>query len=677
MACLFALKGGLKRFLPVAGLCLAFLGAAPHVKVDLVSEASSLKTDAVNWVALRFEIEKDWHLYWKNPGDSGEAPRIIWSLPKAVLPGEIQWPTPSRIPVGPLMNFGYSDSLFLMVPLQVVSKNLADATTVIVAAQAKWLVCQESCIPGETSLFLNLPVSRGDSAPTVFADLFVQARAKAPTTISENWKPTASLDENEIVFSWAKAPFVAGTKISFFPDKPNIIENARPQKVLNEGSTLQLRIAKSDQLKGVPQVIAGLLEVDSKAYVVDVPVRPINNEENTPLLAFVLAVLMAFGGGLLLNLMPCVFPVLSIKALSVAENLLKKDQRASRRHAFFYALGVLVSFWALACAILLFRSGTQTLGWGFQLQSPIFVAIVANILFLMALNLLGVFEISGSFMGVGDNLTRRDGYAGSFFTGVLATVVAAPCTAPFMGTALAFALNQPAVIAMIIFTALGLGLAAPYCVISVVPALSKWLPKPGRWMETFKQAMAFPLVGTVIWLVWVFGLETSLDSMTLFLVGFVILAFAVWVFGRWHSARALVFAVAFALLALWVQWPSANATKASPWQEFNRAKYLELTQAGTPVFVDFTAAWCVTCKVNEMVAFTSAVIDEMAARHVVLMRADWTNANADISKTLEEFGRNGVPLYVLFAGGKQSAPIILPQILTPEIVINELKKVHD
>jgi thiol:disulfide interchange protein len=196
-------------------------------------------------------------------------------------------------------------------------------------------------------------------------------------------------------------------------------------------------------------------------------------------------------------------------------------------------------------------------------------------------------------------------------------------------------------------------------------------------METFKQAMAFPLVGTVIWLVWVFGLETSLDSMTLFLVGFVILAFAVWVFGRWHSARALVFAVAFALLALWVQWPSANATKASPWQEFNRAKYLELTQAGTPVFVDFTAAWCVTCKVNEMVAFTSAVIDEMAARHVVLMRADWTNANADISKTLEEFGRNGVPLYVLFAGGKQSAPIILPQILTPEIVINELKKVHD
>ena len=419
--------------------------------------------------------------------------------------------------------------------------------------------------------------------------------------------------------------------------------------------------------------------MDQKAFLIDAPVEAVSSPApaESDRVFLLQALLMAFLGGLTLNLMPCVFPVLSIKALNLIEQAQgqTKDPLSSKLHGLAYAAGILVSFWALDLTLILFRTTGTTLGWGFQLQSP-FVTLLCNILFFMALNLLGIFEIGTSLLGTGSTLALRKGYPGSFFTGVLATVVATPCTAPFMGTALVFALGQTPLTSLLVFSALGIGLALPYCALAFAPSLGRFLPRPGKWMETLKQLLSFPLLGTVIWLAWVLGLEAGIDSMAKLLCGLLALGLGGWIYGRWQKKSAQALALLIWSLSLCLQLKaSTTSPQETAWIPFSKSKMSELTRAGKPVLLDFTAAWCITCKVNEKVAFIPSVMSEMLSKGITPMRGDWTNSDPEITQTLQEFGRNGVPLYVLFSGKPGDAPRILPQILTPGIVRSEIEKI--
>ncbi|HYB99783.1 MAG TPA: thioredoxin family protein [Candidatus Limnocylindrales bacterium] len=404
-----------------------------------------------------------------------------------------------------------------------------------------------------------------------------------------------------------------------------------------------------------------------------------------------LALVLAFAGGLILNLMPCVFPVLSLKILGFVHVAHAEASRV-RQHGFVFAAGVLVSFWIMAGALLALRAGGQALGWGFQLQEPGFVAVLALLLFAMSLNLLGVFAIGSIIPSAAGRFDSHDGYRGSFFSGVLATVLATPCTAPFMGAALGFAMAQPPVVAMAVFTALGAGMAMPYVVLSCVPALLRRLPRPGAWMETFRQAMAFPLMATVLWLVWVFGQQVGNDGVLRLLSGFLLIGVAAWAGGHFGPAplaaigrvvaratTAVALVGGVALVASAASLPTASECAAAAdedgisWIPYDAGRLAALRAEGRPVFVDFTAAWCLSCKVNEQVALQStAVQKKIRELDIVAMKGDWTRGDPEVTRALESFGRNGVPLYVLYPRGKDRDPVLLPSILTPEIVLQAL-----
>lgn len=401
----------------------------------------------------------------------------------------------------------------------------------------------------------------------------------------------------------------------------------------------------------------------------------------------------AFLGGLILNLMPCVFPVLSIKILSFVRQA-GEDKRLMRSHGLIFAFGVIVSFWILASILIGLRSTGMALGWGFQLQSPRFVAFIILVLFALSLSLFSVFEIGSSLMSLG---YRKQGtkWSDSFFSGVLATIVATPCTAPFMGVALAFALTQPPLISLMVFTALGIGLATPYVVLSSSPALLRWIPKPGEWMESFRQAMAFPLLAAVAWLVWVIGWQTGNNGVILMLIALILTAMAAWIYGRWtlphRSAKVRMIAsmisltlFAFILGLAWnignINSPQRTNEKISffgiTWEPFSPEKIKQWRAQGKPIFIDFTAAWCATCQVNKALVFRSGEVkrkfDELG---VIPVEADWTNRDPVITRALESYGRTGVPLYVLYTGDPSAPPVILPEVINANIVLNALDKI--
>ncbi|GAC1433415.1 MAG: hypothetical protein NVSMB58_17320 [Terriglobales bacterium] len=402
-------------------------------------------------------------------------------------------------------------------------------------------------------------------------------------------------------------------------------------------------------------------------------------------------VAFAFLGGVILNLMPCVFPVLSLKALGLMNA--GGERREFRRHGALYGLGVLVCFWILLGLLLVLRKGGQQIGWGFQLQSPAFIAVLAALLFLMGLSLAGLFEIGMSWMGLGSSLASRSGYSGSFFTGMLATVVATPCTAPFMGTAIGFALGHSAVVAFAAFTALAIGLALPYVLLSWFPQWAHFLPKPGAWMETFKQVMAFPMFAAVIWLVWVFGKQVGVDAVARLLIGLLFIGLGAWLLGRIrHTAIAGVFAIILFALGLWLPITSARgedvvkaansaatssttASRELQWGVFSPERVEQYRSQGHPVFVDFTAAWCLACQVNERAVFGSSEVRKMIrSKGVVLLKADWTSQDPVITKTLASFGRSGVPFYLLYGKDPSAPPAQLPEVVTPGIFLDALNR---
>lgn len=679
----------------------AHANAAPvrteHVEAELVAERTAWLAGTTNWIAVRLEPDAGWHTYWRNPGDSGLATTVAWTLPPGWEAGAIVWPHPRVHRLGDLVNYGYGEETLLLVPIALPPSLAPDAHTV--GAHVKFLVCADICIPGEAHLELTLPTSEIATQDPRWASSFARARAQVPAgpPLSGRFEQV----EGELRLEVAAPELAGATGVAFFPLANNLVNHGAVQRVALSDGGVRFAQAVSSFSPGPPLAVEGVLVVHgasgTRAYEVrategavatvampaaaatPAPVTP----EAPPSLLLVLG--FALLGGLILNLMPCVFPVLSIKAVSVLEGR-RGDRAGERAHALAYAAGVILSCAAVAALLVLVRGGGELLGWGFQLQSPVFVALLAYFLLALGLSLSGVAAFGTRLMGVGQELAEQGGYAGSFFTGVLAVVVASPCTAPFMGTALGYALVQPAPIAILVFVTLGLGLALPFLLLGFFPALGAWLPRPGRWMETFKQLMAFPLYLTVAWLVWVLGRQAGVDGVGIVLAGLVLVALALWLWGatrnRARAAVALVAGVAaLGLLAhpavrVEVRDPAKTSAPAIPGAEaYSDERLTELRAQNRAVFVNFTADWCISCKVNEKVVLSNAeVLAALAHHRVVWLTADWTTSDPKITTALARFGRSGVPLYVLYPPGREA--VVLPQILTPETFVAALAQIE-
>jgi thiol:disulfide interchange protein/DsbC/DsbD-like thiol-disulfide interchange protein len=718
------------RVLATAFAVLGLAGAAQaapaapvktdHLTLELAAQTTAAAPGSTVYVALHQKIADGWHTYWRNPGDAGQATKIDWTLPAGWKAGEIVWPTPHRYATGPLMNYVYSEEVYLPVPIEVPA-DAKPGQTVALKAHADFLVCSDICVPETADLTLNLPISAGAAAmDPAFGGAITKVLAAAPK--QEDLTGVYSLNSTVLKLA-VTGTVVKGVEVThayFYPYEGSVIDHASPQMAERGPDGLTLTLVASPSLKP-PVPVLGVLSVGDAAYIVEskpgplpagaagttppVKVTPSTGAAKTaeapaaggasggPLgMTLITAVAFAFIGGLILNLMPCVFPVLSIKAAALARHV--EHPAKARAEGLAFLIGVVATFLVLAGLLIAAKAGGEAVGWGFQLQSPAVVAVLALLMLLVALNLSGVFEVGTSIQGAGSGLAQHGGLAGAFFTGVLAVVVAAPCTAPFMAGAIGWAVTQPPAAALLVFAALGLGLAAPFALIAFIPGLFTRLPKPGAWMEGLRKVLAFPMYGTAAWLVWVFTLQAGDAALPLLFAAALAVAFAAWCWGVAQRADKPMFPRAVAVIGLVAAIPlvvlgsktaapaaagAAPSTQAAgsgvvaSAQAWSVDKVAALRAEGKPVFVDFTAAWCVTCQVNERTALAGKrVADAFAKTGAVYLKADWTNRDANIAKALSDRGRSGVPLYLVY--GKTGEPEVLPQLLTEGVVVAALDK---
>ena len=680
-------------------IALAVPGAVvttPKVRAELVVHApAGVVAGQPLWLGLKIEHQPHWHTYWKNPGDSGLPTTLAWTLPAGVSAGVIEWPTPSRLPIGPLMNYGYEGTLLLPVAVSVPADFKAE--TLNVKLHAEWLVCKDVCIPEEGDFAIAVPTQ---AASAGHGELFAQARAALPQAAPAA-RASAAVDDGTLVVRVGGLPASwQGQALTFFPETAGVIQNAAPPRSEWQGGEWIARVPLDPQRSESPQTMPAVLTAPRQPAGVlvqiavttpwpavaaaapaalAVPAAPV--APASPPVGLALGLLLALAGGALLNLMPCVFPVLSLKVLGFAAH--GGDRRTRLAGGLAYSAGVVLSFVGLAALLLLLRAGGEQLGWGFQLQSPAVVATLAALFTLIGLNLAGVFELGSVLPSSVAAARARHPVVDSLLTGVLAVAVASPCTAPFMGASLGLAVTLPAWQALAVFAALGLGMALPYLALSAWPAAARRLPRPGIWMAHFRTLMAFPMFATVVWLVWVLGQQAGIDGAAALLALLLALAFAAWALGSpalGPKARGGFGAAALVLMAAALFWavpalrheaaaavPGANGA----WQPWSPERVAQAQAEGRPVFVDFTAAWCVTCQFNKRTTLANSTVQTaFADKRVLLLRADWTRRDAAITAELSRLGRNGVPVYVLHAPG--AAPRLLSEILSTDEVLGAL-----
>jgi thiol:disulfide interchange protein DsbD len=743
----------------------------PHVTAELIPEAHFILPASGHFdVILHLHSDPGWHTYWINPGDAGLATTIKWTLPEGFTAGPIQWPTPEKHKMGPLVTYGYEGDVYLITTITFPKEFTGDFQ---IKAKASWLVCQEECIPGRAEFELNLSNSSSFAGnPGSNTALFDAARMRLPV-LNHLWQVTGLYKGNnlELTFQERISAPIFGQNVYFFPEQSNVLSAVEmsPKGLGNDFTwpfTLQQNGEKPDHLSGVLVSDSIITGANAKSvYIAPFPVtseiaadvpsggaappsvdpattgvpalsgspqatggsQPATETATAPPLGtaaatsgsdsvarwstategtqaaaqpILIAVLgAAFMGGLILNLMPCVLPVLSLKVFSLMKHA-GDDPRGAWKQGAAFTAGVVISFWILAGLLLFLRAAGNQLGWGFQMQSPGFVLALIFIFFLLGLNLFGVFELGTSLVGLDAKVTGRShGLTSSFLNGALATLAATPCTAPFMGSALGFAAQQPALVSLLIFTFLAMGMATPYLLLTIFPHALKFVPKPGAWMEAFKQFMGFLLMATVIFLLYVFGALVGEEEIPWALALLLLAGLAAWIYGLWSNpmqtplCRGLGITIAFLILFLTgimglvlastpppskstFTYYATESDRSRYWQPWSQDAVQKALAQGKPVFVDFTAAWCLSCKVNERVALdTDVVKNAFVDKGVMLFKADWTHADPAISEALRKYNRDGVPLYLLYSPKDPTRPQVLPEVLTPGIVTDALGKI--
>jgi thiol:disulfide interchange protein DsbD len=698
--------------------------ARAQVKASLVAAETAIVPGKPVQVALRLVHQPHWHTYWINPG-TGLVTEIKWSLPPGWTASAIQWPAPYVIKdkTGTVTGNGFENDTFLPVTLTPPA-DLAPGTKVTLKASAEWLMCEDVCMPGNADVALTLPVA-ATAAPDAALGSRLSAVVAGLPRADAAWKVSATRDAKAITLKVAPVGPTAGktaapADLRFFADD-NLVAYELPQTITPDGAggyVLTLSISPdapkdATKLAGVLTNEKGWLADGSlRGLRIDLPFAAaptvsaaapaasgsqpsaLSSPSSVPApaapVSLISTLFLALVGGLILNLMPCVFPVLGIKILGFV-NQAGQDKKKVILHGLVFALGVLLSFWSLAAVLAVLRAGGDQLGWGFQLQSPLFVYGLAAVMLIFAMNMSGVFEFGLSATGVGSDLQSKSGFAGSFFTGVLATVVATPCSAPFLAPALGAALTLSTIESFAVFTAIAVGLAGPYLLLSIFPAAVKILPRPGAWMETFKQFMAFPLYATVAYLAWVLAGQTTENGSLMALFGLVLIALGVWFYGRYNLPGTKPGKVRFGTvtgalvlaLGVWTGWPENTEAKTAAaqaagapevvWEKWSPAAVEKLRAEGRMIYVDFTARWCATCQTNKKIVFASdTVLREFAAKKIVTLRADWTNKDPAITAELAKYQRSAVPFNVLWKPGKPE-PLLLPELLTPGIVLDAIK----
>ena len=699
------------------------LAHAPQgVPLGLAPEAAARQPV---WLGLQISHAPDWHTYWKNAGDSGMPTELHWALPPGVLAGDIAWPLPRKIPIGQLANYGYDGTVLLPVPLIITPdyKPSPLADSLEIGLKATWLVCRQECIPQDGEFSLKLPLR---SSTALHGAAFEAALASQPAELPGQHAITLADGGRRLALRVTGLPAaVRGQVLELFPETPNIVVTAArlaaPGEAAGErswsqrwdGETWTADVPVSPDRAEAPARMPLVLVAGERGWRVTAPVdgawpalapvaamspaleaalaanaanagaAPPAGATPAPAGTLALALLGALVGGLVLNLMPCVFPVLAIKVLGFTQHA--EDRRAHRLGGLAYTLGVVLSFLALGALMLALRAAGQQLGWGFQLQSPAVVAALTVLFTVIGLNLAGVFEFGQFVPSRAATLEARHPTVNSFLTGMLAVAVASPCTAPFMGASLGLAVGLPALQALAVFGAIGFGMALPYLAASWWPAVARLLPKPGMWMDTFKKFMAFPMFGTAVWLLWVLGQQTGIDGAGALLALLVALALVLWALGLRGRSRLLLASVALVVGGFLAVAIGPNVIKAAipsalaaaepgaRWQPWSPERVQTALGDGRPVFVDFTAAWCVTCQYNKKTTLANdEVLQAMDGAKVQTFRADWTRRDAAITAELTRLGRSGVPVYLLQAPGKP--PILLSEILSVADVKDALSR---
>jgi thiol:disulfide interchange protein DsbD len=703
--CLWGAQATAQSVLPGSAAKLSSVVTTSEVRAELLAHApQGLAAGQPLWLGLQITHQPEWHTYWKNPGDSGLPTVLEWTLPAGVTAGEIAWPTPKKIPIGNLANYGYEGTVLLPVPLTVAPGFKDEQLSV--RLKASWLVCRRECIPQEGEFVLNVPARSSYAAQGA---AFEAARKASPQALAGGSGQATPEDKNVRVSVTGLPSNLHGKALEFFPETFGVTE---PAGVITQGwqggvwtAQVPLSALRSESPTLLPVVLAlANGSQGAQSWRLELPVQGnwpavapvaavspaleaalkanLNQATPAPLGAWLLALLGALVGGLILNLMPCVFPVLAIKMVGFVQ---VKDPAARLRSGAAYTAGVVLSFLALGGLLLVLRAAGEQLGWGFQLQSPAVVAGLALLFTLLGLNLAGLFEFGQLLPSRLAGLQAKSPTVNDFLSGVLATAIASPCTAPFMGASLGLAVGLPALQALAVFAAIGLGMALPYALASALPAVARVMPRPGPWMVGFRQLMAFPMFATVVWLVWVLGQQSGIDGAGALLGLLVLMALLVWAFTLQGRPRTLAVAAVLALNA-WAWWaagallvtplpagPAATVAATERWQPWAPGRVAELNAQGRSVLVDFTAAWCVTCQYNKKTALAnSAVLADVDAKNVALLRADWTRRDPAVTAALRELGRSGVPLYVIYAPGR--APVLLSEILSVDELRRELAK---